>query len=126
MPIRTDPTAPWLPIADVLDQLGVDVTDDAKVASIERTRKAAAALVERARPDLVTRDAAAETGWTFVPSDAAIVDGAVLLTARLFARRSSPAGLASFGEFGPAAVLRFDPDIERLIGVGRYARPGIG
>lgn len=52
--------------------------------------------------------------------DAAIVPESVrraclLLTARLFRRRSSPEGVAEFGDLGPIRVQRVDPDIEAML-----------
>lgn len=85
-------------------------------------RLAAAQLVRRARPDLFDATTVPPT----VPTDAAVIYGGQLLTARLWARRGSPAGIATFGEFGPGAILRLDPDVERLLGVGRYAPPRVG
>lgn len=103
----------WLPVDQVVDGIpGSDAT------SIERHRLAAASFVEAHRRDLFVDGAG--------PVPAHVVEGAVLLAARLHARRSSPAGLASYGEFGPAAVLRFDADVERLLGIGRSAKPAVG
>lgn len=114
MTTPVDP-APWLPAADVLGHLGIDDPESAAGVDAERARLAAAAHVERARPDLFLAGV--------FTADAAVRYGAALLAARLYARKQSPAGLASYGEFGPAAVLRLDPDIERLVGIGRYAKP---
>lgn len=84
-------------------------------------RVAAAAYVRRVRPSLFRN---AEGTTTPDPVEHAdVVYGAQLLAARLWARRGSPTGLASFGEFGAAAVVRLDPDLERLLSTGRYARP---
>ncbi|WP_084653996.1 hypothetical protein [Nocardia altamirensis] len=52
--------------------------------------------------------------------------GAVMLAARLFRRRNSPAGVESFGELGPIYVQRNDPDLAILLGLGSYARPAVG
>lgn len=102
-PVDPSTVDTWLPLPP-------DHTADA-----HRARVAAAAYVRRVRPDLFAGDA--------VPTDQAVIYGAQLLTARLWARRGSPTGLASFGEFGPGAILRLDPDVERLLGVGRHSRP---
>lgn len=111
----------WLPQEDVLAYLGMD-DSDSEASSVSRARLAAAAYVERNRPDLLTL---VELTPTYLPTPE-VFEGALLLTARLHARKASPTGLASYGEFGPAAVLRFDPDVERLLGVGRYAPPAVG
>ncbi|MFE7133398.1 hypothetical protein ACFVIM_21330 [Streptomyces sp. NPDC057638] len=47
-----------------------------------------------------------------------------LMAARLFARRRSPTGVATYTETGPAYVARWDPDLERLLQVGKWAPPG--
>lgn len=112
-----DQVAPWLASDEVAAQLKLTpwTAGDSLPANVERHRLATAAYVERARRDLVVVD-------TFTPP-ADVVDGALLMVGRLVAREGSPQGLASFGEFGPAAVIRSDPDVERLLGVGRYGRP---
>lgn len=107
----------WLDAAALLDHLGV-AEDSDNADSVERARKAAAAFIEKHRPDLVISDAFTVT--------ADVLQGALLLAARLYARKGSPVGLASFNEFGAAQVVRFDSDIERLLGLGRYGRPVIG
>lgn len=113
------PDYAWLPQADLLQFLGSNASGEA-ATDVDRARKAAAAYVEQAKPSLVYVDA--------TPDDmpANVLAGAMLLASRLLARRSSPSGVASFGEFGPAAVLRSDPDVDRLLGVGRYAKPAVG
>lgn len=53
--------------------------------------------------------------------------GAVMLAARLYRRRNSPAGVESFSDLGGAVyVQRNDPDIALLLGIGAYARPRTG
>jgi hypothetical protein len=49
--------------------------------------------------------------------------GATMLAARLLRRKNSPGGVESFGSEQLAYVRRSDPDIDRLLGLGR---PGIG
>lgn len=109
----------WLPAVKVKAALGralVGGTDD----DLDAARMAAAAFVESHRADLVWLDTLPEE----VPADVWL--GAVLLTNRLLARRGSPQGVAELGEFGPATVLRTDPDVERLLGLGRYGKPRVG
>lgn len=64
------------------------------------------------------RTAAPADPW---PGD--VQEGAVMLGARLFARRNSATGVAAYTETGPAYVARYDPDLERLFGVGSWAPP---
>lgn len=113
----------WLPLADVLSYLGLPA-DSSEAPAVDRSRLAATAYVERQRADLLLYDVdGVPVDYEPTPD---VLAGAMLLAARLHARKSSPTGLASYGEFGPAAVLRFDPDLERLLAVGRYARPVVG
>lgn len=95
-------------------------------AAVERARLAAAAYVERARPDLATLVGTGDTAVVAYAAPADVVAGALMLTSRLYARRSSPVGLASYGDLGVASVVRLDPDLERLLGIGRHAAPRIG
>lgn len=94
----------------------------------ELCRRAAARYCERQRPDLFPTVTVPDTGELvqgFAGDDDTIMAG-LILAARLYARRSSPAGLASFGELGAAEVLRLDPDVGRLLGTGRHATPAVG
>ena len=113
------PDYAWLDQAELLDFLG-SVAAGESATDVDQARRAAAAYVESVKPSLVYAGA--------VPADmpANVIAGAQLYAARLLARRSSPGGVASFGEFGPAAVLRSDPDVDRLLGLGRYAAPQVG
>lgn len=110
-----DSVAPWLSSEAVSDQLDAPLVDGGLSPSAERARLAAAAWVERRRRDLFV-------AAVFTPT-ADVELGALLLAHRLYARKGSPQGLASFGELGVGAVLRLDPDIERLVGVGRHGKP---
>lgn len=56
----------------------------------------------------------------------ATVEGCTLLTARLFRRKNSPAGVEAFTESGPVYVRRQDPDVAMYLGLGDWAPPMIG
>lgn len=60
------------------------------------------------------------------PKCAAVRRGATQLAARLYRRRDSPDGVATFGADGPVYVQRNDPDIAMLLQVGSYGLPGVG
>lgn len=114
---------PWLAPADALAECRV-AAESADAPAVERSRMAAGAYVERVRPDLfVTLADGVTRAYAPTPD---VTAGAMLLTARLYARRSSPVGVVSYAEFGPSSVPRLDPDVERLLGLGRHARPRIG
>ena len=55
-----------------------------------------------------------------------VVQGATLLAARIFRRRSSTEGVAAFGDQGAIYVQRNDPDVALLLRIGGYARPAVG
>ncbi|CAM5600633.1 hypothetical protein SSPIM334S_02378 [Streptomyces spiroverticillatus] len=62
-----------------------------------------------------------DEGPVQVPAD---IKAALLMQAqRLFARRSSPTGVVGYGDAGGGAVYvsRWDPDVERLLGIGSWA-----
>lgn len=52
--------------------------------------------------------------------------GALMLAARVFRRRNSPAGVESLGEMGPVYVSRNDPDLAMILGLGNYRHPAVG
>jgi hypothetical protein len=57
-------------------------------------------------------------GWPQVPS---VVRSACLLqVGRLFKRRSSPEGVAGFGQFGDIRIQRLDPDVVALLDDGDF------
>lgn len=54
------------------------------------------------------------------------VEGANMLAIRLYNRRNSPAGVATFGAEGAAYITRNDPDVAMLLQIGSYAPPQVG
>jgi hypothetical protein len=52
--------------------------------------------------------------------------GATMLAARLYRRRNSPEGVATFTADAPVYVQRNDPDVALLLGIGSYAPPVVG
>lgn len=63
-------------------------------------------------------------GSTDLPAD--VVQGAVMLAARITRRRNSPAGVEAFTELGPSYVSRYDVDIDRLLSTGAHRRLIVG
>lgn len=112
------PTSPEL----VKGYLSIDdATDDAPIGD------AVAAVNQYVREDVPIAQAfnldPAPADWSGSPR---IVQGATMLAARIFRRRSSPDGVAAFGDGGTAYVQRNDPDVAQLLRVGAYARPTVG
>lgn len=82
---------------------------------------AAAEYVEDIHPelyvDVLDADGVTVLSSTFTPTDQVRL-GSAMLAHRWFARRSSPLGVAGYAELGSAGILRYDPDIARLLGIG--------
>lgn len=66
-------------------------------------------------------DGTSVPGNRYAP-DAETYQGAVMYAAREYRRRNSPAGVEMFGDV-TSFVSRFDPDIDRALQTGSYARP---
>lgn len=63
-----------------------------------------------------------ELDWTtFVPG-ADMVLGGAMLAQRYFQRRNSPLGTVGSPDLGMTSILRTDPDIADLLGIGRGRR----
>lgn len=62
-------------------------------------------------------------GGTVDPWGAETTLGAVMLTARLYRRRNSPAGIESLTEMGATYVSRYDSDIARLLRIDAFQGP---
>lgn len=110
----------WIDTAAVKDFLGDDgpVTDDGLALALE----AAVVYVETeaasvsVRPELWTGTDPA----VFTPN-AMIRQGTAMLAARWFTRRNSLTGTTGgYGEFGTGTILRYDPDIARLLRIGTF------
>lgn len=105
----------WLDPADVAAWAQHDNAED---PALVQATDAAAQYVRGVRPEFVVAEPEAEEP-DYVPNDDVKL-GAVMLAGRLFARRGTPLGVAGFSEFGGNAMLRHDPDIARLLGIGPH------
>jgi hypothetical protein len=96
--------------AAVAAHLSMDPTDGAVLAKLEATVAAVNEWVdEHARSKPASRTL-----------------GATMLGARLYRRRNSIDGVATFTAEGAAYVQRNDPDVAMLLGIGAYAPPVVG
>lgn len=101
-----------------------DLKEDAQIPGtgeddlLQRHVNAAVAFVQGQRSDLDFGPHPLGTP----PSDDVWL-GTIRLAARWFARRRSPDALIDMAELGQARIPSFDPDIERLLGIGRFRGP---
>ncbi|WP_181778930.1 hypothetical protein [Pseudonocardia pini] len=112
----------WPPL---LERLKVDrsIDDSRDDPRLESVLAAAVAFVERVRGG--DFDFSGDPDSLLPPPPDDVVVGTVRLAGRWHERGRSPDGLISMGELGTARVPSFDPDIERLLGIGRYRGPVI-
>lgn len=110
---------PLTPDAVAADMGIRDVNGNDALAS---ATAAAVAFVERQRADLHTGQA----GTPFAAT-ADIEHGTAMLAARLYERRGSVLGVAASAGYEAAGqILRYDPDIEQLLGIGKSRPFGFG
>lgn len=92
-------------------------------AALQRILDAAVVFVEARRRDLFY--GGGELNGDGLPEpDADVVLGTIRLAFRWHVRRRSPDMLIEAAELGNARVPGIDPDIERLLRIGRSKRPG--
>lgn len=107
----------WPPVlADLKADL--EVSDDRDDAELQTQLDAAVGFVQRVRAD-VDFDGS-DPDLPAPTSD--LVLGTVRLAARWYTRRRSPAALLEMGELGSSRIPSFDPDIDRMLGIGRYRK----
>lgn len=112
----------WPPtLSAVRAELKREPGDTADDALLGKALDSAVAFVERVRGP--SFNFAADPDSPLPPPTSDIELGTVRLAVRWHTRRRSPDGLLNLGELGTARVPSFDPDIERLLGIGRYRGP---
>ncbi|MFE6404779.1 hypothetical protein [Streptomyces alboflavus] len=107
-------------VEEVAGYLGIPLPDPASPdgQALAVAVRGVNALVPGTVPRVRELDPAAD--W---PDD--VMTAALMMGARVFTRRRSPTGVAAYTEAGgPAYVSRWDPDLERLLQVGKWAPPG--
>jgi len=116
----------WPPtLGDFKADKFTDVTnreDDRDDAALQQCLDAAVAYVEANKWDM---DFSFDELDTRPKPTVLTVLGTLRQAGRWFTRRNSPEGFVSLGELGSARVPAFDADIERMLGIGRYAPPVI-
>lgn len=102
-----------LKITDAVD----DERLDAITAAVNAAVRTWPCSLDSSAPDTEEEDRV----WS-----ARTVEGAVLLSARVFRRKNSPAGVEAFGDLGPVYVQRNDPDVAMLLRLGSWSGPEVG
>lgn len=112
----------WPPTLDELKiDMKVDLTDLRDDDRLTQVLDAAVAFVERVRSDV---NFTADPLSTLPDPSADVRLGVLRLAGRWDVRRRSPDALIQMAEMGASRVPPFDSDIERLLGVGRFAGAG--
>lgn len=110
--------AVWATLAGLKKDMKLAVTDTRDDEALTIQLDAATAFVESVHGEKFDFTGAGSS--TLPPPDEDTVLGTYRLAQRWFARQKSADGIVSMGELGNARVPSFDPDIDRLLGIGRY------
>lgn len=116
----------WPPTLEALKRdLGstYDIVGDPADGQLQQVLDAAVAFVESVRPEFnYATDPLSE-----LPEPTADLElGTLRLAGRWHTRRRSPDGLVAMAELGSARIPSFDPDIEKLLRIGRWSKAVIG
>ncbi len=118
----------WPPSVDAL-KLVLKISDARDDARLTFHLAGAVAYVERAHDgwvDFTGELTALELlALGMVPVDDDLVHGTIAYARRLHARDRSPDGMVSSAEFGSVRIGTGDADVDRMLRVGRFARPVI-
>jgi len=90
---------------------------------LQQVLDAAVAFVERVRSGDYNFAGDPDSELPDPGKDAQLVLGTLRLARRWHERRRSPDGLVDMGELGSSRIPSVDPDIERLLGIGRFRGP---
>lgn len=116
--LSSTPGTPGVPVGDTRDDTKLQRYLDAAVSFVERVRPQ---FNYTADPVFVT-DADTELQVEVPEPTPDIVLGTLRLAIRWNTRRRSPDGLVAMAEQATARIPSFDPDIDRLLGIGRYRK----
>jgi len=111
----------WLDSETVKAVLGADISGDIDDASLQQMCDGTRSYVEDKRKDLFVAAPVETDPPVFTPTPSVTL-GAALLAYRFYSRRTSPLGVIGFTEDGAQGLLREDPDIAKLLGIGRFGR----
>lgn len=118
--------ADWPPtLAQYKVDRGIKPAETRDDEAIQQSLDAAVDFVQRVRPDL-QYDTMDPEQWAKPLPSRDVVLGTLRLAARWRDRVRSPDGMVNMAEMGAGRVSTFDGDIDRLLRIGRHARPRVG
>lgn len=114
----------WPPtLAALKVDMKIGVTDDRDDVQLQSALDASVAFVEERRPRVnYTEDPLS----TYPEPTDDLILGTIRLAARWYRRSYASDGAAYMGELGTGQVPWVDPDIERMLRIGRFAKAVIG
>ena len=116
----------WPPTLDDLkEDRSIDLDDTRDDARLQQVLDAAVLFVQRVRPEF-RYDQLNPDQFDLPDPTADLHLGTLRLAGRLHTRRRSPDGSIDMGELGSGRVPSFDPDIDRLLRLGRHQRMRVG
>lgn len=116
--------ATWLDAAQVVTAIGDDLAAQTDDAALQFWCDGTRDYVEDKRRDLFVQPEDPELPPVFTPTPR-VVSGAALLAYRLYMRRNTPMGVVGF-DGGAERILRDDPDIGRMLGIGKFRKFAFG
>ena len=112
--------AEWITEPQALALIALTPGDITDTTAFGGALEAARDHVEKKRPDLfvpATPVVDPPEPPVFTPGGDVML-GTAMLAHRWYERRASPLGVAEYSEFNGGTILRYDPDIAKLLGVG--------
>lgn len=114
----------WPPtLADLKIDQGIPANDTRDDAKLGQVLAAAVRFIEDVHDE--NYDFGQESGTDLLAADVLLGLGTIRLAFRWHTRRRSPDALVAMSELGAGRVPSFDPDIDRMCRIGRYAPPVI-
>ncbi|EHR62635.1 phage head-tail connector protein [Saccharomonospora cyanea] len=114
----------WVTLDDLKAEMGLEPTDTRDDEQLQLALDAAVVFVERVRHGQFNFDGDPVSELPAPTPDVKL--GTLMLARRWHTRRRSPDGLVAMADQASARVASFDPDIDRLLRIGRHARPVVG
>lgn len=114
----------WPPtLVELKTRMGVELDDTRKDTQLTQNLDAAVSFVEGVRPKF-RYDQTNPDQLDLPEPTAGIKLGTLMLASRWQDRTRSPDGMINMAELGAARVSSYDVDIDRQLGIGRFAKIG--